>query len=149
MKQRAVKQEWRRKKAEEKAKKEHEEQERRAVAAEVARQEKQRRDEIAAAALLRHVRARATMTTYDVHRKPGKTEGGWSISDKVNFDGAIVIGADFTGVTFLKGFTAQKARFENGADFRVSGACPSVGASVRAKPASVHKACARVCRAAQ
>ena len=54
----------------------------------------------------------------------------WAISDKVDFDGAVVIGADFKGVTFLAGFTAKKARFEKGADFRVSGACPCAGASV-------------------
>ena len=76
----------------------------------------------------------ASYTVYTVKGRPGKkaadTESKWdhkcarwAISDKVDFDGAVVVGADFKGVKFLNGFTAKKARFEMGASFKVGSVC--------------------------
>ena len=80
-----------------------------------------------------------TTTTYTVRGRPGKkdavteltrddTPARWAISDRVDFDGAVVIGADFKGVTFLNGITACKSRFEGGASFKVCHACVCAGA---------------------
>ena len=76
------------------------------------------------------VRERPGKEDADAESKRGHKPARWAISDKVDFDGAVVGGADFEGVTFLNGFTAKGARFEGGASFKVRGACPCVGTGV-------------------